>query len=275
MQFSIRDLADAVGARVVSGDPAAILDGIAEIEAATGVAAYPARFGIDQLDAYSAFTSRAFQDLGAAFARELGPERWIAYRRYAITHVAVVNASPAARAAVAGGRLAHADPESGVALFEVPRRPWASFAGAVIEAPTQAAAIAAVIAAERRGDPSVVLEGGPGAAGAGEVLSTERAPERVRVEAVAAAPATLVVNDAFWPGWRATLDGAEVPIRRADAVVRAVSWPAGRHVLELRYEPPEVRAGALVSAVALLATVGIALAPVVLRRRRHGTRGAR
>ncbi|HEX9052016.1 MAG TPA: hypothetical protein VF841_15910 [Anaeromyxobacter sp.] len=249
-------------------------DGIAEVEALTGVAAYPARFGIDQLDAYSAFTSRAFEDLGMALAKEFGPERWVAYRRYAVTHVAVVNASPEATIAIAGGRLAHAEAGRSIGVFEVPHRPWVTFAGAIIGAPTHAAAVAATIGALRRGDPSVVVEGGaPPPAGAGEVLSAARGRERVRVEAVSAAPGTLVVNDAFWPGWRATLDGADVPILRADALVRAVPWPGGRHVLEMRYEPPEVKAGALVSAAALLATLGLALVAGIRARRGRG--GAR
>jgi uncharacterized membrane protein YfhO len=85
------------------------------------------------------------------------------------------------------------------------------------------------------------------------VLAVARGLESLRVEAEAGADGTLVVADAFWPGWEATVDGAAVPILPADVLVRAVPWPAGRHVLEMRYRPPEVRAGLLVSALGLAA----------------------
>ncbi|TSK05005.1 MAG: YfhO family protein [Geobacter sp.] len=63
-------------------------------------------------------------------------------------------------------------------------------------------------------------------------------------------------NDSFCPGWQATLDGREAPLWRADYLVRAVPFPPGRHVLEMRYAPWEVRGGwalTLCGAAALLA----------------------
>jgi hypothetical protein len=236
-------------------------DAIREIEALIGVAPYPARHGIDQLNAYSGLVSRSLADVGRAFAEELGPASWIAYRRYGLTHVVVTDApTEHARAAVAGGRLVYADPGRGISAYEVPRRPWAAFAGAVLPVADRAAALAAVIAAERRGDPAVAIEGGPAPSGGGEVLAIERTPERVRIEATAATPATLIVNDAFWPGWRAILDGAPAAILRADGLVRAIPWPAGGRSLELRYDPPEVRAGALASGVGVVLVLVLAAA---------------
>ncbi|MSU47376.1 MAG: hypothetical protein EXS42_09725 [Lacunisphaera sp.] len=58
------------------------------------------------------------------------------------------------------------------------------------------------------------------------------------VEAVSAAPALLVVTDVWYPGWRAWLDGNEVPIWPVQGLVRGVHFPAGRHVVEFRYDPP-------------------------------------
>jgi len=47
----------------------------------------------------------------------------------------------------------------------------------------------------------------------------------------------LVFSDVYYPGWRATLDGQPVPIRRADYLFRAVEVPAGRSQIVLTYSP--------------------------------------
>jgi uncharacterized membrane protein YfhO len=91
------------------------------------------------------------------------------------------------------------------------------------------------------------------------VLSVERAAERIRIEAESPGAGLLVVADAFWPGWKATVDGRPVPIQRADLLVRAVRWPAGKHLLEMSYQPPEVTLGIAVSAAAALVAVGLGL----------------
>ncbi|MBE2271088.1 MAG: YfhO family protein [Anaerolinea sp.] len=47
----------------------------------------------------------------------------------------------------------------------------------------------------------------------------------------------LFLSDAYYPGWRATLDGASVPIYRADVMFRAVFVPAGTHEVVFTYSP--------------------------------------
>ncbi|XHF30430.1 YfhO family protein [Corallococcus exercitus] len=82
-------------------------------------------------------------------------------------------------------------------------------------------------------------------------------PEHLTVDVEALAPAVLVVNDAYQPGWRATVDGQDVPILPADVAVRAVAVPAGQHRVELRYRTPGLTAGLLLGGAAWL---GLALA---------------
>jgi hypothetical protein len=48
---------------------------------------------------------------------------------------------------------------------------------------------------------------------------------------------TLVLADAWHPWWRARIGGAEVPIRRAYGLVRAVEAPAGRATIRFTFEP--------------------------------------
>ncbi len=74
------------------------------------------------------------------------------------------------------------------------------------------------------------------------------------------------MNHAFWEGWHATIDGRPTTILRADALVRAVVWPTGRHVLAMRYAPREVTLGMAVTSVGCLLLAGIAA--LAWRRRR-------
>ncbi|MBI5879679.1 MAG: YfhO family protein [Chloroflexi bacterium] len=71
------------------------------------------------------------------------------------------------------------------------------------------------------------------------------------------APASgwLLLADTWYPGWRATLDGAETPIVRANYAQRAVRLPEGTHTVEFFYDPPIVRFGIVVSALSMTAAL--------------------
>ena len=78
------------------------------------------------------------------------------------------------------------------------------------------------------------------------------------VETQANQPGWLTVTGSFAPGWRARIDGASAPIVRANGVFRAVRVPAGRHAVDLRYRPPAVAAGAVLSLASALAAAVLA-----------------
>ena len=59
----------------------------------------------------------------------------------------------------------------------------------------------------------------------------------VIVEVSSPAGAMLVLNDVWHPWWRATIDGNETEIFRANAIFRAVQVPAGKSTLRFRFEP--------------------------------------
>ncbi|HSK03376.1 MAG TPA: hypothetical protein VK932_19125 [Kofleriaceae bacterium] len=54
----------------------------------------------------------------------------------------------------------------------------------------------------------------------------------------AARPSTFVFRESWHPRWRAYLDGAPVPVRRVTPDFPAIDAPAGRHLLQLRFERP-------------------------------------
>lgn len=68
-------------------------------------------------------------------------------------------------------------------------------------------------------------------------------PERIRIRAEAKQPGLLVLTDSLYPGWRAFVDGREVPIVAADHAFRAVALDPGQHEVEFFYDPVALRLG--------------------------------
>jgi hypothetical protein len=79
---------------------------------------------------------------------------------------------------------------------------------------------------------------------------TRERPERLHLDADAEHPAVLVVADAWYPGWRAWVDGAESPVLPVNGVFRGVAVGPGRHRVEMRFVPWTFRVGGTTSAVA-------------------------
>ena len=80
-------------------------------------------------------------------------------------------------------------------------------------------------------------------------------------------PAFLVISQAWYPGWKAYVNGAEVPVWRANYAFNAIATPMGRSTVEFVYEPASLRAGAWIGVVSALLGLG------ALVRRRRVARG--
>jgi hypothetical protein len=104
----------------------------------------------------------------------------------------------------------------------------------------------------------------PGASGSARIVEDD--PERVAIEADANRRALLVLADVHYPGWKAEVDGEEVPIERVDYLLRGVVLPAGLHTVEFRYEPVSWRIGWITSLVALLVLLGVVGVSTATRR---------
>jgi hypothetical protein len=66
----------------------------------------------------------------------------------------------------------------------------------------------------------------------------------------------LFVGDTFYPGWRATLDGQDTPLLRADYLFRAVKVPAGKHTVRMVFDPISWKLGVVLSAGGLATLLG-------------------
>ena len=72
---------------------------------------------------------------------------------------------------------------------------------------------------------------------AGQVELMEYSDTRVALRVQSPAEAYLILKDAYYPGWQATLNDAPAPIFRANVMFRAVPVPAGASTLVFSFEP--------------------------------------
>ncbi|HEY0549592.1 MAG TPA: hypothetical protein VGF13_08320 [Verrucomicrobiae bacterium] len=85
----------------------------------------------------------------------------------------------------------------------------------------------------------------------------------VEADVRADAPALLVIAQSFYPAWRATVDGVNTSLHRANVAFQAVTVPAGQHHVRVFYSDSQFRSGLLISSASLL------LCAVIWIRSRH------
>jgi hypothetical protein len=78
--------------------------------------------------------------------------------------------------------------------------------------------------------------------------------------------AFLVLNDTYFPGWQAFVDGKRTKIYRADYTFRTIPLNAGTHCLEFVYDPMSFKLGAGVTLLGILGCIGMGW---VARRKRR------
>lgn len=84
------------------------------------------------------------------------------------------------------------------------------------------------------------------------------------------AEALLKLSEVWYPsGWTATLDGKPIEILRSDYLFRAVRIPAGKHTLEMRFEPTSYQSGFIVTTITnyILAIILLVYAGMWIRKR--------
>ena len=80
-------------------------------------------------------------------------------------------------------------------------------------------------------------------------------PERWHAHIAVPQPGYLLQREAWYPGWRARVDGAEVPLLRADVLFRAVALAPGDHDVEIFFDSASFKRGALASGGALIVII--------------------
>ncbi|MBK8048863.1 MAG: YfhO family protein [Anaerolineales bacterium] len=139
-------------------------------------------------------------------------------------------------------------------------RAWLAPAVTSVRSPQEA------VTALRSAPPgTAVVEGGralgPAINTTGTATITAYAPERVEVQTQSDREQLLVLADAFYPGWAATVDGIATGVLPANILFRGVYVPAGEHTVVFTFTPTAWTTGLLLAALgALLIAGGIAVA---------------
>ncbi len=84
-------------------------------------------------------------------------------------------------------------------------------------------------------------------------------PNRLTIETKTDQPALLVVSEMHYPGWIAKIDGVKTSIHTTNFLLRGVVTPAGLHRVEMRYNAPKARTGAIISLFTLLLVASLAV----------------
>ena len=102
--------------------------------------------------------------------------------------------------------------------------------------------------------------------GLGETKLIARTSNSVIVDVETNETCALVLSDAYYPGWRAEIDGEATQIFPAYHAFRGIIVPAGAHRVEFKYEPRVFQTGLLISLAAIAASIVIGSAAIAQRR---------
>ncbi|MFL6589232.1 MAG: YfhO family protein, partial [Chthoniobacterales bacterium] len=97
------------------------------------------------------------------------------------------------------------------------------------------------------------LEKAEAKSGQAEIARYE--PNRVEIKTESSGRSLLVLADNYFPGWRAKIDGHRAKVLRANYNQRAVTVPAGSHIVSFSYQPKSVLCGLIISVVTLVALI--------------------
>ncbi len=109
----------------------------------------------------------------------------------------------------------------------------------------------------------------PGALRATSVRSTRYDPGAIDLTIDGPVPSgsALVVSENFYPGWEATIDGAEVPVHRVDLSLIGIELPEGARSVSLRFASAPYQTGKIITLYALAAALTLVLGGSMLDRR--------
>ncbi len=124
------------------------------------------------------------------------------------------------------------------------------------------------VAAQRLADPafdywnSVLVVGETGLGQGNPIEASEfaevigRSANSITIQATTVESRLLVLSDAYYEGWRATLNGAPTEIVKTNVALRGVVLPAGTHTIKMDFRPWTFTWGVTISILTLLILMG-------------------
>ena len=82
----------------------------------------------------------------------------------------------------------------------------------------------------------------------------------------------VVFSEIYYPGWKATIDGKDAEIGRANYVLRAMYVPAGKHTIEMAFYPTSVSTTETIAYIAMaLLLIGVVAGFIKSARKKKET----
>ena len=100
----------------------------------------------------------------------------------------------------------------------------------------------------------------PGRDSASQIQLVERDNDRMVYKSSSKTDGLGVFSEVYFEGgWKAFIDGKQVPIARVNYVLRGLAIPAGEHTIEFRFEPASYYLGDKITLVVGIASILIVL----------------
>jgi len=85
-----------------------------------------------------------------------------------------------------------------------------------------------------------------------KVILTNYTPNRLELKSDSPSSTILLLSELYYPGWKAYVDGKDVPILRADYLLRAVKLNPGQHSITIVYRPMSLYIGSIITLFTIL-----------------------
>src|SRR5690606_20046604 len=99
------------------------------------------------------------------------------------------------------------------------------------------------------------------------VTITQFNPEQITIQTETVVPSLLVLTEAFYPGWQATIDGYPTEIFQADVYFQALFVPEGEHEIVFTFQPKSFGYGRIVTIIGLIIVVFLTITLFISYRR--------
>jgi hypothetical protein len=96
-------------------------------------------------------------------------------------------------------------------------------------------------------------------------LHVQRRGSHYDIDADARTASRIIISEAAWPGWRATIDGSRIPIEQANRAFLSIRIPPGHHHARVVYLPDAFVQGRAIS-IATLIVLALGLVIKISRR---------
>ena len=96
-----------------------------------------------------------------------------------------------------------------------------------------------------------------------ELVSYE--PNYLKYEVNSDKGGTIVFSEIYYPGWQSSIDGEEAPHGRANYILRAMNVPAGKHVVEFKFDPDSLHVTETIAFIALGLLALLAIVVIFLK----------